>query len=112
MNVPLIDLNIINREIYAEIKDKIDTDIILAHEMYHAYDGMRGLLDRRFVKSDTHEFQPVCEYRAVRLENSLRKSLGYKYRKFYSHTEGSDQDMLDDNGEPIKIPTPCINWLK
>jgi hypothetical protein len=90
---------------------KVDTDLILAHEMYHAYDGMRGLLDRRFVKSDELEFQPVCEYRAVRMENSLRKSFGYQYRQYYSYSETDSRDMLDDNGEPIILPTPCIEWL-
>lgn len=90
---------------------QVDTDLILAHEMYHAYDGMRGLLDRRFVKSDELEFQPVCEYRAVRMENSLRKSFGYQYRQYYSYSETDPRDMLDDNGEPIVLPTPCIEWL-
>ena len=91
----------------------VDTDLILAHEMYHAYDGMRGLLDRRFVKSDTHEFQPVCEYRAVRFENLMRKAFDYKYRRFYSKPQQlqTPKDMLDDNNEPIVIPTPCINWI-
>lgn len=91
----------------------VDKDLVLAHEMYHAYDGMRGLLDRRFIKSDEYEFQPVCEYRAVRLENAARKGLGYKYRRYYSdpHTDRSPKDMLDDNDEPIVIPTPCIKWL-
>lgn len=91
----------------------VDQDLILAHEMYHAYDGMRGLLDRRFVKSDTLEFQPVCEYRAVRFENIMRKAFGYKYRRFYSKPQQlqTPKDMLDDNDQPIVIPTPCINWI-
>ncbi len=98
---------------------KVNTDIILAHEMLHAYDGMRGLLDRRFVKSETHEFQPVAEYRAVRMENIVRKAMGYKHRRFYStpsvkNTNELDfnQDMLDENNETIILPTPCINWIK
>lgn len=93
---------------------KVDVDLILAHEMYHAYDGMRGLLDRRFVKNvedERYEFQPVCEYRAVRLENIARKALGYKYRRYYSENQGSPNDMLDDNDEPEVMPTPCIQWL-
>lgn len=90
---------------------KVDTDLILAHEMYHAYDGMRGLLDRRFVKSDELEFQPVCEFRAVRMENILRKSFGYEYRQYYSYSKEDKRDMLDDNGEPVILPTPCIKWL-
>lgn len=92
---------------------EVDKDLILAHEMYHAYDGMRGLLDRRFVKSDVHEFQPVCEYRAVRFENIIRKALGYKYRRFYSTPTDlqSPKDLLNDNNEPLVIPTPCIKWI-
>jgi hypothetical protein len=90
---------------------QVDTDLILAHEMYHAYDGMRGFLDRRFVESDDLEFQPVCEFRAVRMENSLRKSFGYEYRQYYSYSETDPKDMLDDSGEPIILPTPCIKWI-
>jgi hypothetical protein len=92
---------------------KVDPRVVLAHEMMHAYDSIRGLLDRRFVKSDTHEFQPVTEYRAVRMENILRASFGQKYRKYYSSpTEMDDnKDMLDENGETIILPTPCISWL-
>lgn len=91
----------------------VDRDIALAHEMYHAYDGMRGLLDRRFVKSETHEFQPVAEYRAVRMENITRKALGQHYRRYYSDpaNDHDPKDMLDDNDEPIIMPTPCIKWL-
>ena len=95
-------------------KRKVDTDIILAHEMYHAYDGMRGVLDRRFVKSvgdEKLEFQPVCEYRAVRMENITRKAFGYKYRRYYSGDVGDPQDMLDEHNEPEVFPTPCIQWL-
>jgi hypothetical protein len=94
-------------------KRKVDPRIILAHEMMHAYDSTRGLLDRRFVKSNTHEFQPVTEYRAVRVENILRFSLGHKHRKFYSEPDVMDdnKDMLDENGETLILPTPCINWL-
>jgi len=96
------------------VERKIDTDIILVHEMMHAYDGMRGLLDRRFVKSDEHEFQPVAEYRAVRMENILRYALGYQNRRFYSYTQGDTEqkDMLDPNGETIILPAPCIGWIK
>ena len=92
---------------------QVDTDIILAHEMFHAYDGMRGLLDRRFVKGDDYEFQTIAEYRAVRMENIMRKALGYKYRRFYSTPTDLNtiQDMLNDYDEPIKMPTPCIKWL-
>jgi hypothetical protein len=96
------------------VERKIDTDIILAHEMMHAYDGMRGLLDRRFVKSDEHEFQPVAEYRAVRMENILRQALGYQHRRFYSYSKGDTEqkDMLDHNGDTLILPAPCVDWIK
>ena len=92
---------------------EVNVDIILAHEMYHAYDGMRGLLDRRFIKADELEFQPVAEYRAVRFENIMRKNYGGLYRRFYSTPSdlNSIKDMLDKYEEPIVIPTPCIEWL-
>jgi hypothetical protein len=92
-------------------KRGIDADIVLAHEMYHAYDGMRGLLDRRQVSGDDYEFQEVCEYRAVRMENIVRKAFGYKYRRFYSEPSDlySAKDMLDDHNEPVVIPTPCVH---
>ncbi|PIN84323.1 MAG: hypothetical protein COV65_01295 [Nitrosopumilales archaeon CG11_big_fil_rev_8_21_14_0_20_33_24] len=96
------------------VERQVDTDLILAHEMYHAYDGMRGLLDRRFVQSEGEEkleFQPICEYRAVRMENITRKALGYKYRRYYGGQAGDAQDMLDEHNEPEVMPTPCINWL-
>jgi hypothetical protein len=95
------------------LERKVNPDVVLAHEMYHAYDAMRGLLDRRFIKATHLEFQPVCEYRAVRLENILRARLGGKFRRFYSKPSdlSSVQDMLDDNDEPVVIPTPCIDWL-
>lgn len=91
----------------------VDVDLILAHEMYHAYDGMRGLLDRRFVDGEDYEFQPVCEFRAVRFENIIRKAFGYKYRRYYSkpYVPNGPKDMLDHNSEPIVIPTPCIKWI-
>lgn len=83
----------------------------LAHEMMHAYDGMRGLLDRRMVWGDKFEGTTIAEYRAVRFENIMRKELGQKYRRFYSASDNHDKDMLDDNDEPIIMPTPCIKWL-
>lgn len=95
-------------------KRQVDVDLILVHEMYHAYDGIRGLLDRRFVKAEEHEhyeFQPVCEFRAVRMENITRKAMGYLYRRFYSDNSHSDNDMLTESGEPEVLPTPCVNWL-
>ena len=93
---------------------------ILAHEMYHAYDGARGLLDlRRVVYNQQVEGQPideVSEYRAVRFANLLRKK--NMRRRFYTKPENrsikelkSYKSMLDRNDEPVVMPTPCIRWL-
>lgn len=96
----------------------IPSIIILAHEMFHAYDGVRGLLDRRFVNGVNMESTEVSEFRATYFENQIRKSLGKKYRKFYStsaeklKTEFKNNklvaSLLDKNGEPYLFPTPCL----
>ena len=52
------------------------TFMALAHELYHAYDSVRGILDRRMIKGEGYEFQPVIEYRAVYFENLMRKNHG------------------------------------
>lgn len=103
LKAKLIESDYVEREIPAYIA--------LAHEMFHAYDGMRGLLDRRFVHGNNLEMSPVAEYRAVYFENQMRKDFGFKYRRFYSKQDDITRDMLDDRDEPILLPTPCINWL-
>jgi hypothetical protein len=86
------------------------TYIALGHELYHAYDSTRGFLDRRMIKGEGFEFQPVIEYRAVYFENLLRKEGGRLYRKYYSAPSKSVQGtMLDSNGNPIFIPTDCYS---
>lgn len=85
--------------------------VVLAHELMHAYDALRGMLDRRFVVSDELEQTTVAEFRAVYLENTFRKHLGGKYRRFYSHSDGAKKDLLDENDQPILLPTPCVKWL-
>ena len=81
--------------------------VALAHEMYHAYDSVRGLLDMRIVIGPKYEQAFVSEYRAVYLENLARRSAGFKLRTHY----GQDQvgpGMLDEAGEPIRMPSPCL----
>src|SRR5690606_28630330 len=93
------------------VRSRLDVDVALAHQMYHAFDSIRGVLDMGFVKGDKYEFQSVLEYRAVWFENQVRKELGIRYRKHYSDPWEGDkdpQDMLDDNGEPILMPSPCL----
>lgn len=94
------------------IKRTILPELVLAHEMYHAYDSIRGLMDRRLVNGEDLEFIEATEYRAVFFENQLRKELGLKYRRYYSSVNDfSKPDLLTDENEPIFIPSPCINWL-
>lgn len=85
--------------------------VVLAHELMHAYDSVRGMLDRRFIQSETMEQTTVAEFRATYIENQMRKDLGGEYRRFYFYQEGSDKDLLDQNDELILVPTPCISWL-
>ena len=85
-----------------------------AHELYHAFDSVRGLLDRRGVVGDNMEFMELTEYRAVYFENVIRKNLGRKYRKYYSSVDLNDpaqaaSSMLDKSGQPYLLPSPCLN---
>lgn len=100
----------------------------LIHEMFHAYDATRGLLDRRSVveKKDGEEFmkETVAEYRAVYFTNHLRKTFGKPFRRFYGNIydqEGKPKSekelkkmghgMLNNQNDPILITSACINWL-
>lgn len=81
--------------------------ISLAHEMYHAFDSVRGILDMRFVNGEDYEFALMSEYRAVYFENIVRKASGIAYRTHY----GQDQTgpgVLDEFNEPRKMPSPCL----
>lgn len=90
------------------VEREVPPYLSLAHELFHAFDGVRGVLDRRTVWNlEKYEQAEVAEYRAVYFENTLRKQLGLNYSKRYGSTnEGAD--MLDESGEPILIPTPCL----
>ncbi len=87
--------------------------IALAHESYHAYDSIRGLLDRRQVVGDEYETTEVCEYRAVYFENKMRKEAGIRYAKYYGTTDPEEAKgkpgLLSPSGEPYAIPAPCLN---
>lgn len=111
-------------------------EIVLAHELYHAFDSIRGLLDSRIVISPNtlspaghaKYDQPVliqnpsddkaihgpaatvAEYRAVYFENLIRSSLSLKLRKSYSKTGDDDIPMLTSNKKPVLIPAPCLNY--
>jgi hypothetical protein len=82
--------------------------VALAHEIYHAFDSIRGVLDMRFVKGENYEFTLLSEYRAVYFENMARKAAGISYRTHYGEGD-TGPGVLDENGEPRKMPSPCLN---
>jgi len=84
--------------------------IALAHEMYHAFDSIRGLLDMRFVHGPQFEFISLSEYRAVYFENLMRKFSGVEYRTHYGE-DHTGPGVLDEQGEPRKMPTPCLEQI-
>lgn len=96
------------------VRRKLDSVVALAHELYHSFDSIRGILDMGKVSGPGYEFESVMEYRAVYFENIVRKAFGIKLRKHYGDgtpLEGQDRlnppDLLDESGETIYIPSPC-----
>lgn len=88
---------------------EVPTFMALAHELYHAYDSTRGLLDRRIVNGYGYEFLEITEYRAVYFENKLREENGLYKRITYSDSlDPSKGKLLDQNGDPIWIPASCL----
>lgn len=90
------------------VKRQSKSYIILAHEMYHAFDAVRGLMDRRFVFGDSMENTEVTEYRATYFENTLRKESGLQYIKYYSSNANGTGSLLNAQGIPYQIPSPCL----
>jgi hypothetical protein len=89
-------------------KRRVPPQISLAHELYHAYDSVRGALDTRLVWGPgEYESTQVLEYRAVYFENLVRAESGLRYAKYYSATEGPD--LLDAQGQPLRMPAPCLS---
>ena len=82
-------------------------EVTLAHEMTHALDSVRGILDMRFVIGENFEMAFVSEYRAVYIENITRKASGIAYRTHYDQ-DNSGPGVLDENGEPRFISSPCL----
>ncbi len=82
--------------------------VTFSHELFHAFDSVRGLLDRRFTEGPTMEFIETTEYRATYFENQIRKGLGRKYRKYYGSVNNTTQSLLDSKGEPYLLPSPCL----
>jgi hypothetical protein len=81
--------------------------VALAHEMMHALDSIRGTLDMRFVMGPNYEMALVSEYRAVYIENKAREAAGFSLRTHYG-TETNGPGMLDQNGRPRVLPSPCL----
>ena len=94
---------------------KVPAFIALAHEAYHAYDSIRGLLDSRIVDGKDYEVIEVREYRAVYFENIVRKEAGIRYSKYYgtqdTHEAKGTPGMLSPSGEPYAIPAPCLKAI-
>ena len=94
------------------VKRPAQAHTILGHEMMHAFDGVRGLLDRRQINGRAYEYQEVSEYRATFFENRVRKESGLHYRKYYGDGPTpeypSHGSLLGKDGEPMLIPAPCI----
>lgn len=97
------------------VSRKAEPLVALAHELYHAFDSIRGLLDMGNVDMKGHEFKSVLEYRAVYFENLVRKELGLKYRKYYTSPSKDNSvageipgSMLGEDGNPIFVPAVCL----
>ena len=80
--------------------------VALAHELFHSLDGVRGILDRRVVQGAAYEFAEAAEYRAVYLENQVRRESGRHYRKYYGAESGPG--VLDASGNLVAIPAICL----
>lgn len=92
-----------------DVKRPTDRVVSLAHELFHAWDSVRGLLDMRMVKGEKYSFETVVEYRGVWFENQIRRELGLLYRRYYSDPDAFNKaDLLDDQGQPIYIPHACL----
>lgn len=85
----------------------LPSHVALIHEMYHAFDAIRGILDMRFVHGAKYEAAFVSEYRAVYFENLARKAAGVEYRTHYGEDQ-SGPGLLDENSNPRKMPSPCL----
>ncbi len=90
------------------MKNGLPPHIILGHELYHAFDAIRGLADSRKVVGETYERLEVSEFRATYFENLIRKASGYKLRTHYLDENAGGPGLLDSRGKPRLIPSPCL----
>jgi hypothetical protein len=105
--VPFHDIGVGGHIAWNPLTSDLPAHVALAHEMMHALDSVRGLLDMRFVVGDRYEFAFISEYRAVYVENLARKNVDFPLRTHYGN-DVSGPGMLDENGQPIKMPSPCL----
>ncbi len=89
------------------IKNNLPPHVILAHELFHALDSVRGLFDQRSIDGATYEKTTVGEFRASYLENLVRKAAGVKLRKYYGEIH-EGPGLLDEQGKPRPFPNPCL----
>ena len=89
---------------------QINATTDLAHEMFHALDSNRGLLDSR----DDFGGVKRSEWQAVFRENNLRSQLGVPLRNFYQTT--IDENGVKSGAGPSMLNTSNMNikptWYK
>lgn len=85
----------------------IPAEASLAHEMFHALDVVRGIIDMREVRGENYEPAMLSEYRGVYMENLFRKAAGAPIRRYYGKTQ-KGPDLLDEHGHVHKMPWPCL----
>jgi RHS repeat-associated protein len=86
-------------------------EIILTHEMGHAIDADKGLMDRSLIKIGGVCCEERTEARATYFQNIVSQQLGPKYplRTYYGGTELPPMPpALVKDGQPVYIPPPVI----
>jgi len=73
----------------------------LGHELFHAWDADRGLLNDAIVNGLN-----TSEWRATYYENQIRDQLGLPLRNEYNLKTGT-VNILDANGKPIPVEAPA-----
>jgi RHS repeat-associated protein len=81
--------------------------LVLGHEMVHAHDGDRGLLDTRYAEFNGGKAE-IREIRAVYGTNKMRQELGIKLRKQY--VPGQSR-LIDKSGNPLNYTNPILKTL-
>ena len=106
-DIPFYDIGVGGMINWNAKDETLPGEVTLIHEMYHALDSARGILDMRFVKGEGYESAMVSEHRAVFFENTVRAAVGIDYRTHYGNAH-EGPGMLDANGNPRFISSPCL----